>query len=97
MSPRCVTFGLVEEGLIVQRALGWHTYQWAMANVAHFPTLKGVNWVQAMNAARWRSERFGKRYAVIHCRTCTRRHWVIVRAHEMARYISTGLAESLEV
>jgi len=43
---------LVESGLIVQRALGWHAYQWAMANIAHFPTLKGANWPQLINAAR---------------------------------------------
>ena len=43
---------LVEENLILARALGWHTYPWAMANVAHYPTLKGVNWVQLINASR---------------------------------------------
>lgn len=42
----------ISESLVIQRALGWHTYAWAMANVAHYPTFKGVNFVQAINAAR---------------------------------------------
>lgn len=42
----------ISEGLILQRALGWHSYQWAMANVAHYPTFKGTNWPQLITAAR---------------------------------------------
>lgn len=42
----------ISDALIIQRALGWHAYQFAMANVAHYPTFKGVNWVQLINAAR---------------------------------------------
>jgi hypothetical protein len=43
---------IISDALIVQRALGWHAYQWAMANVGHYPQFKGVNWVQAINSAR---------------------------------------------
>ncbi len=43
---------LVEEGLLIQRALGWHSYQWAQANIAHFPTLKGPNYALLIQSAR---------------------------------------------
>jgi hypothetical protein len=44
--------GVIPDDLIVQRALGWHGYPFAMANVANFPTFKGANWTQLVAVAR---------------------------------------------
>ena len=43
---------IIPDGLIIQRALGWHAYPFALANIAHFPTFKGVNWMQLITTAR---------------------------------------------
>lgn len=43
---------VIPDDLIIQRALGWHAYPFAMANVANFPTFKGANWAQLIVTAR---------------------------------------------
>jgi hypothetical protein len=43
---------VIPDELIVQRALGWMAYPWAMANVGHFPALKGANFVQLIQEAK---------------------------------------------
>lgn len=43
---------VIPDDLIIQRALGWHAYPFAMANIAHFPTFKGANWTQLIVTAR---------------------------------------------
>lgn len=35
---------VIPDDVIVQRALGWHAYPWAMANAGRLPELKGQNW-----------------------------------------------------
>jgi hypothetical protein len=42
----------VPASLVISRALGWYAYPFAMANVGHYPQFRGVNWVQAINAAK---------------------------------------------
>jgi hypothetical protein len=34
---------VISDGLVLQRALGWYAYPFLAANVANFPTFKGVN------------------------------------------------------
>ncbi len=36
----------IEDGLVLSRARGWHSYQFAQANVAHYPEFKNVNFGQ---------------------------------------------------
>lgn len=43
---------IITDGMIVQRALGWHSYAFAQANATQFPQFKGVNWVQLVSQAR---------------------------------------------
>lgn len=43
---------VIPDDLIVQRALGWHSYAFAKANAANFPTFKGVNWMELIATAR---------------------------------------------
>lgn len=45
--PPCIS-----SDLVIQRALGWHVYPWAMANQGSFPELKGVNWGFLINDAK---------------------------------------------
>ena len=34
---------IIPDALIIHRALGYHAYPWAAANIGHFPALKGAN------------------------------------------------------
>ena len=43
---------LVDDQLIIQRALYMYAYPWAKANAGHFPTMKGVNWSELIISAR---------------------------------------------
>lgn len=43
---------LVDDQLIIQRALYMYAYPWAKANAGHFPTMKGVNWNDLIVASR---------------------------------------------
>lgn len=43
---------LVDDQLIIQRALYMYAYPWAKANAGHFPTMKGVNWSELIVASR---------------------------------------------
>lgn len=43
---------MIPDDLIVQCALGFYAYQWAMANPGHFPALKGVNWMNLIGDAK---------------------------------------------
>ncbi len=42
----------IPDELVMSRALGWHGYPWAQANVGHYPMLKGANWPTLMMQAR---------------------------------------------
>ncbi len=42
----------IDNQLILQRAYGWYSYQFAMANASNFPTMKGVNWLALQQAAK---------------------------------------------
>lgn len=50
--PPDVQPDLIPDDLIVQAALGFYAYQFAMANVGHFPAMKGVNWMQLIADAK---------------------------------------------
>ena len=43
---------IIPDDLIMQRALGWHAYPFAMANASSFPTFKGVNFQALILAAQ---------------------------------------------
>ena len=39
---------IIPEDLVIHRALGYHAYQWAAANVGSFPAMRGPNWLALM-------------------------------------------------
>ena len=41
----------IPDDLIVQAALGFYAYPWAMANAGHFPAMAKVNWAQLIGSA----------------------------------------------
>lgn len=43
---------VIPDDLLIQRTLGWHAYPFAKANIANFPTFKGVDWNQLIVTAR---------------------------------------------
>lgn len=43
---------VVTDAMIVHRALGWHAYPFAAANVANFPQLKNANWLNLITDAK---------------------------------------------
>lgn len=43
---------VMDGAIVLQRALGWYAYPWAMANQASFPTMRGVNWIGLVQTAR---------------------------------------------
>lgn len=42
----------IPESLVIARALGWHAYPFAQANVSNFPTFKNAAWVNLIAMAR---------------------------------------------
>lgn len=52
LSPGDTQPSIIPDDLIIQRALGWHAYPFAMANIANFPTFKGANWAQLILVAK---------------------------------------------
>lgn len=43
---------VISDAMIIQRALGWHVYAFAAANVANFPSFKNVNWLSLIKLAK---------------------------------------------
>lgn len=50
--PPDVQPDMIPDSLIVQAALGFYAYPWAMANIGHFPSMTRVNWAQLINDAK---------------------------------------------
>lgn len=42
----------IDDQLILERAYGWYSYKFAMANTQNFPTLKNANWAAMIQASR---------------------------------------------
>ena len=51
-APTDVQNAMIPDDLIVQCALGFYAYPWAMANPGHFPALSRVNWMQLIQDAK---------------------------------------------
>lgn len=47
----------IPDDLILQAALGYYAYPWAMANPGHFPAMKAINWPYLMADAKKTYER----------------------------------------
>lgn len=52
VNPTDVQPDVISDELIVTYALAHHGYPWAMTNQARFPSLRGVNWIGAIQQAR---------------------------------------------
>lgn len=42
----------IDDQVILERALGWYSYKFAMANTGNFPSFKGANWPALITASR---------------------------------------------
>lgn len=51
-TPASVPPVLIPEDLIMARALGYHAYPFAAANVSRFPAMKGANWIALIMDAK---------------------------------------------
>lgn len=52
VNPTDTQPAMINDSLILSKALGWYSYPFAMANTANFPTLKGQNWMALVQSAK---------------------------------------------
>ena len=51
-SPTDTQPATIDDQLILERAFGWYSYKFAMANTQNFPTLKNNNWLAMIQTAK---------------------------------------------